>query len=72
MVELRRHTTSAPGRDSYARKIFTFRAVEMKIMKAVSDTPLSVLDLAPYSLGQTITDALRNTRDLARHAEAGA
>nr|WP_242605801.1 LLM class flavin-dependent oxidoreductase [Frankia sp. Cppng1_Ct_nod] len=31
--------------------------------------PLSVLDLAPLSSGSTAVDALRNTIDLARHAE---
>ena len=31
--------------------------------------PLSVLDLAPISLGSTAGDALRNSLDLARHAE---
>jgi luciferase family oxidoreductase group 1 len=33
------------------------------------DTPLSVLDLVPIPQGQTPADALRNTVDLARHAE---
>ncbi|KAA2244049.1 LLM class flavin-dependent oxidoreductase [Salinarimonas soli] len=32
--------------------------------------PLSILDLAPVPLGSTPADALRNTVDLARHAEA--
>ncbi len=32
-------------------------------------TPLSVLDLAPIPLGSTAGDALRNSLDLARHAE---
>jgi luciferase family oxidoreductase group 1 len=32
-------------------------------------TPLSVLDLAPVPLGATPGDALRNSRDLARHAD---
>src|SRR4051794_9273351 len=32
-------------------------------------TPLSVLDLAPVPLGSAPADALRNTLDLARHAE---
>lgn len=31
--------------------------------------PFSVLDLAPIPAGQTASDALRNTLDLARHAE---
>ncbi|WP_181781877.1 LLM class flavin-dependent oxidoreductase, partial [Pseudonocardia pini] len=31
--------------------------------------PLSVLDLAPISAGSTAAEALRNTVDLARHAE---
>jgi len=38
-------------------------------MKRLAGTPLSVLDLAPYPRGQTIADAFRATRDLARHAE---
>ncbi len=33
-------------------------------------TPLSVLDLSPIPSGSTAGDALRNTLDLARHAEA--
>ena len=33
-------------------------------------TPLSILDLAPVPLGATPGDALRNSRDLARHAES--
>src|SRR5690606_37754673 len=32
--------------------------------------PLSVLDLVPVPMGATPADALRNTLDLARHAEA--
>ena len=32
--------------------------------------PFSVLDLSPIAEGATAADALRNTRDLARHAEA--
>ena len=32
--------------------------------------PLSVLDLAPVKEGATISDAFRETLDLARHAEA--
>src|SRR4051795_9027870 len=31
--------------------------------------PLSVLDLAPVVVGSTVSDALRNSLDLARHAE---
>ncbi len=38
--------------------------------KRLSDTPFSVLDLAPIVTGSTAADALRNTRDLAQHAEA--
>jgi alkanesulfonate monooxygenase SsuD/methylene tetrahydromethanopterin reductase-like flavin-dependent oxidoreductase (luciferase family) len=34
-----------------------------------SQVPLSILDLSPVSSGQTAADALRNTLDLARHAE---
>ncbi|HYB37944.1 MAG TPA: hypothetical protein VEF72_20850 [Mycobacterium sp.] len=33
-------------------------------------TPLAVLDLVPISSGSTATQALRNSIDLARHAEA--
>ncbi|WP_374654721.1 luciferase-like monooxygenase [Dongia sp.] len=32
--------------------------------------PFSVLDLSPITLGKTAADALRNTTDLARHAES--
>ena len=32
-------------------------------------TPLSILDLAPVPVGATPGDALRNSRDLAQHAE---
>jgi len=39
-------------------------------MKALSDIPLSVLDLAPITAGATARDALRNSLDLARHVEA--
>ncbi|QJT05554.1 LLM class flavin-dependent oxidoreductase [Streptomyces asoensis] len=35
----------------------------------MSDIPLGVLDLAPISSGSTAADALRNSIDLARHAE---
>ncbi|WCN79334.1 LLM class flavin-dependent oxidoreductase [Micromonospora sp. LH3U1] len=35
----------------------------------MSRTPLSILDLAPVPAGGTVTDALRNTVDLARRAE---
>ncbi|AUX20499.1 hypothetical protein SOCEGT47_009710 [Sorangium cellulosum] len=38
--------------------------------RALQDTPLSVLDLAPVVVGATPRDAFRNTLDLARHAEA--
>src|SRR5215210_7567976 len=37
--------------------------------RAIAMTPISVLDLAPVPLGSTPADALRNTLDLARHAE---
>jgi alkanesulfonate monooxygenase SsuD/methylene tetrahydromethanopterin reductase-like flavin-dependent oxidoreductase (luciferase family) len=33
-------------------------------------TPLAVLDLVPISSGSTATQALRNSIDLARHAES--
>jgi luciferase family oxidoreductase group 1 len=36
----------------------------------MSKTPLSILDLAPVAEGATPGDALRNSRDLARRAEA--
>ncbi|MEZ5859627.1 MAG: LLM class flavin-dependent oxidoreductase [Geminicoccaceae bacterium] len=32
--------------------------------------PFSVLDLAPIAQGSTASDALRNSLDLARHAES--
>lgn len=35
----------------------------------LTQTPLSVLDLAPVRQGGTIGDALRNSRDLAQHVE---
>ena len=35
----------------------------------MSKTPLSILDLAPVRQGDTPGDALRNSRDLARHAD---
>ena len=38
-------------------------------MKPLSDVPLSVLDLSPIREGGTAGEALRNTLDLARHAE---
>src|SRR5215212_3549141 len=37
--------------------------------RAIAMTPISVLDLAPVPLGSTPAEALRNTLDLARHAE---
>jgi luciferase family oxidoreductase group 1 len=38
-------------------------------MKALSDTPISVLDLAPIAQGRTAADAFRNSVALARHVE---
>jgi luciferase family oxidoreductase group 1 len=38
--------------------------------KQLRDIPLSVLDLAPIVTGSTAADALRNSLDLAQHAEA--
>jgi luciferase family oxidoreductase group 1 len=38
-------------------------------MNHLADTPLSVLDLAPIREGDTAAQALRNSLDLARHAE---
>jgi luciferase family oxidoreductase group 1 len=38
-------------------------------MKRLADIPLSVLDLSPIRQGGTAGEALRNTIDLARHAE---
>ena len=38
-------------------------------MKTLADVPLSVLDLAPIRVGGTAAEALRNTLDLARHAD---
>jgi len=39
-------------------------------MKQLSETPLSILDLAPVAAGQTIGEAFARTLDLAQHAEA--
>jgi luciferase family oxidoreductase group 1 len=41
----------------------------MKTERYLSNTPLSVLDLAPVRQGGTIGDALHNSRDLAQHVE---
>ncbi|HEX8284125.1 MAG TPA: LLM class flavin-dependent oxidoreductase [Pyrinomonadaceae bacterium] len=38
-------------------------------MRDLSSVPFSVLDLAPVPAGSSVGDALRNTLDLARHAE---
>src|SRR3954449_2380730 len=38
-------------------------------MKQLSETPYSVLDLAPIRRGGTAAEAFRNSLDLARHAE---
>ncbi|WP_328607275.1 LLM class flavin-dependent oxidoreductase [Amycolatopsis sp. NBC_00345] len=38
-------------------------------MSSLPDVPLSVLDLSPVSEGRGVGEALRNTLDLARHAE---
>jgi luciferase family oxidoreductase group 1 len=38
-------------------------------MTTISKTPFSILDLAPVSQGSTPGQALRNSRDLAQHAE---
>ncbi|MFT3744932.1 MAG: LLM class flavin-dependent oxidoreductase [Pyrinomonadaceae bacterium] len=38
-------------------------------MSRLSDIPFSVLDLSPVAEGSTVADALRNSLDLARHAE---
>ena len=38
-------------------------------MSKLSNTPLSVLDLAPVAIDHTPADAFRNSLDLARHAE---
>lgn len=38
-------------------------------MKQLINTPLSILDLAPYPQGKTVADAFQATRDLAQHAE---
>ncbi|WP_374029677.1 LLM class flavin-dependent oxidoreductase [Bdellovibrio bacteriovorus] len=38
-------------------------------MKTLSNTSLSVLDLAPVAEGKNISDSFRNTLDLARHVE---
>ena len=41
----------------------------MNKQNILSQTPLSVLDLAPVRQGGTTADALHNSRDLAQHAE---
>src|SRR3954463_15855097 len=41
----------------------------MKIMKQLSDTPYSVLDLSPIRQGGSAAESFRNSLDLARHAE---
>src|SRR4051812_38248496 len=38
-------------------------------MKALSEIPISVLDLSPIRRGGTAAESFRNTLDLARHAE---
>jgi luciferase family oxidoreductase group 1 len=38
-------------------------------MKKLSETPLSILDLAKYSPGKTVADAYRATKELAQSAE---
>ncbi|HQR91447.1 MAG TPA: LLM class flavin-dependent oxidoreductase, partial [Caulobacter sp.] len=38
-------------------------------MSAAPSPVFSVLDLAPVPMGSTVGDALRNSLDLARHAE---
>src|SRR4051812_32386682 len=38
-------------------------------MKALSEIPISVLDLSPIRQGGTAAESFRNTLDLARHAE---
>ncbi|MCE7792784.1 LLM class flavin-dependent oxidoreductase [Salipaludibacillus sp. CUR1] len=37
--------------------------------RQIEDIPLSVLDLAPITEGATATEAFKNTRDLAKHAD---
>ncbi|MBS1989257.1 MAG: LLM class flavin-dependent oxidoreductase [Cyanobacteria bacterium SZAS LIN-2] len=39
-------------------------------MKALNETPLSILDLAPVAAGQTAAEAFARTLDLAQHAES--
>src|SRR5437660_1001995 len=41
----------------------------MKSESVLTQTPLSLLDLAPVRQGGTVADALHNSRDLAQHAE---
>lgn len=38
-------------------------------MKTLADVPLSVLDLSPIRQGGTAADGVRNTLDLAKHAD---
>ncbi|MEK4513238.1 LLM class flavin-dependent oxidoreductase [Paenibacillus anaericanus] len=40
-----------------------------KEARQLSDIPVSILDLAPITSGGTATDSLRNTLDLAQHAD---
>ncbi|MDQ0089740.1 luciferase family oxidoreductase group 1 [Paenibacillus anaericanus] len=40
-----------------------------KEARQLSDIPVSILDLAPITAGGTATDSLRNTLDLAQHAD---
>src|SRR6187455_548233 len=62
-----RHRSSSPSRSpsgrSPSRRELTGNVGE------VNPIPLSVLDLAPITRGSTAGDALRNSLDLARHAE---
>src|SRR3954469_11559898 len=42
----------------------------MMVMKPLSQTPYSILDLAPIRQGGSAAEAFRNSLDLAQHAES--
>src|SRR5829696_6399170 len=54
---------------TYLQCILTSRTLSPARSKRHLMIPFSVLDLAPIPEGGTAADALRNTRDLAQHAE---
>src|SRR5271170_4034307 len=48
---------------------FTRRRPENTVVKNLSETPYSVLDLSPIRQGGNATESFRNSLDLARHTE---